>query len=190
MEPAAFNRFLREAHAFCLPKLIRITDSKADAEDAFMEAIYVLWQDLNSGKVKHRDNLKGLAYVMSKNIFLMGKRKESRGKMREFSTDPTDLKILEGSSKNIQKEEEYDVLLKSENEQSELNQRLQREIAFKQAFEKLSEKCRELLTKFIVEKMRLKAIQEALGFPSVDAVKMRKYRCKKNLVKAFKTGVS
>lgn len=186
MEEPVFNKFLVNAHAYCLPKLIRLTDSKVDAEDAFMEAVYVLWKDLNSGKIKHRDNLKGLVYVMAKNLFLMTKRKATRGNTREYATDPSDLKILEAKAKKIQQEEEYDVLLKAENEQSELKDRLQKEVAFKMAFEKLGEKCQQLLTKFIVEKVRLKVIKDLLGFPSVDAVKMTKYRCKKNLVKAYK----
>ena len=40
--------------------------------------------------------------------------------------------------------------------------------------------------KFIVKEDSLKELQKSLGYASVNAVKMAKYRCKQKLVKYYK----
>lgn len=186
MVEVAFKELLVKANAYCLPRLIKLNASKADAEDAFMEAMYVFWEDEKAGKIKHRDNLSALIYVMAKNIWLMQKRKARRGQLQEYATDPADFKVIEGKTIGNDGAEDFDALIRSENEQVALEEKLKRELAFQHAFKQLSEQCRELLLKFIVEKVRLKELQEAMGFPSADAVKMAKYRCKRSLVGYFK----
>ncbi len=186
MEANAFKQLLLAAHAYAMPRLLKLCNSKADAEDAFMEAMYRFWEEEKAGKVKHEGNLSALIYVMAKHNWLMQKRKATRGQLREYATDPADFRVLEGKAKLGQEEEAFDLLIQSENRQAAFQVQQQKDLAFQRAFQLLKEQCRTLLIKSVVEKVRLKELQQVLGFPTVDAVKMAKYRCKKKLVDYFK----
>ena len=181
MDDTAFKQFLLTAHAYCLPRLNKLTQSKADAEDVFMEAAYQFWSDLKAGKIKDQRNLKALLLVMAKNRYISLQRKRKRKSLQEHSTDP----VLMHQNAKAPKHESFDPLVEAEEEQEALLADQQRKTAFNKAMQKLDTKCRELLMRFIVEKERLKSLQESMGFASVDAVKMAKYRCKKKLVDLF-----
>ena len=181
MDPNDFKQWLVSAQQYCMPRLLRLTSSKADAEDAFMEAAFQFWQDLQAGKIKDNRNLKGLLFVMAKNIFLGQKRKQNRKSFREYPTDPQLLHTYEGNS-----DESYDELVQKEEKDQSLLADQQRKKAFDKAMKTLEKKCQNLLMKFIGHNVRLKELQESMGFSSTDAVKTAKYRCKKKLVDSFK----
>ena len=148
--------------------------------------MYGFWKEEKAGKLKHRDNLPAFIFVMARNIWLMQKRKAKRGQFQEYATDPQDFAFLENKAGPPQEEAAFNALIRSEEEEAAWEQQQQRDLSFQRAFQQLSEQCRHLLTQFIVEKVRLKDLQQQLGYSSADAVKMAKYRCKKNLVRFFK----
>ncbi|MEM1319363.1 MAG: sigma-70 family RNA polymerase sigma factor [Bacteroidota bacterium] len=187
MNEGDFKRFLVEAHQYCLPRLVRLNAPRHDAEDAFMEAIYQFWRDIQDGKVSHEGNLKALVFVMSRNRWLGRLRKSRRGNLKEYNTDPVDLLNMDLEAYAGQDAAQFDLLIKQEEEDAAASKKASEEARFKHAFEQLNEKCRELLLRFIVEKKRLKDLQQSLGYVSVDAIKMAKMRCKKSLVKYYKT---
>lgn len=186
MDQKEFKQWLLSAQQYCMPRLIRMTKSKADAEDAFMEAAFQFWQDLQAGKVKDNRNLKGLLFVMAKNVFLGKKRKQNRKSFREYATDPQLLHVHEGNLRGSEGDEAYDSLVRQEEEMQALMADQQRKKAFDQAMKTLDKKCQNLLIQFIGNNVRLKELQGKMGFPSVDAVKTAKYRCKKKLIDSFK----
>ncbi|MCB0642122.1 MAG: sigma-70 family RNA polymerase sigma factor [Phaeodactylibacter sp.] len=183
MDDSAFKAFLLKAHAYCLPKLNRLTQSAADSEDVFMEAAYQFWKDLQSGKIKNQRNLKALLFVMAKNRYISLQRKRKRKSLQEHSTDPQ-LIHLESAAHQPQGNIP-DPLVEQEEAAAEAQVQQHRQQAFDRALQQLDAKCRELLLRFIVEKERLKDLAQSLGYPSVDAVKMAKYRCKEKLVEGF-----
>ncbi len=190
MDQKEFKQWLLSAQQYCMPRLIRMTKSKADAEDAFMEAAFQFWQDLQAGKVKDKRNLKGLLFVMAKNVFLGKKRKQNRKSFREYATDPQQLHVHEGNLMKSGEAEAYDSLVQQEEEMQALMADQQRKKAFNQAMKTLEKKCQQLLMEFIGHNVRLKELQQRMGFTSVDAVKTAKYRCKKKLVDSFKIKLS
>jgi RNA polymerase sigma factor (sigma-70 family) len=186
MDETSFKQFLVKAHQYCLPRLKRLTGSEADAEDVFMEAAYQFWKDLQVGKIKDQRNLKALLFVMAKNRYLSLMRKRKRKSLQEYSTDPQIIHLHERQAANAS----FDELVQAEEAQETLLANEERSKAFQKAFQRLEKKCRDLLQQFILEKKRLKELQVQLDYPSVDAIKMAKYRCKKQLVDLFQEEVA
>ena len=186
MNEGEFKRFLVEAHTYCIPRLTRLNAPEHEAEDAFMEAIYQFWSDINAGKVKHDSNLKALVFVMSRNRWLGQLRKAKRGNLQEYSTNPMEMLNLDQKTYATKDATQFDLMVKKEEEEEKDLEKNRKKEAFQKAFKQLSDKCQQLLLQFIVEKQRLKNLQQSLGFISVDAIKMAKLRCKKSLVKYYK----
>ena len=189
MDKESFRQFLKEAYDYCIPRLVRLTKSKADAEDAFMDAIYQFWKDLQENKVKHKGNLKALILVSARNKWLNKNRKEKGGKTKVYSSPSeviqTHLDNKEGSS--VSDEESYDPLIRAEN-QAELNhQDEKRKKAMNEAMKKLGKKCQSLLVQSIIHKKKLKELQTTLGYVSINAIKMAKVRCRKSFIQHFET---
>ncbi|MFK7908299.1 MAG: RNA polymerase sigma factor [Chitinophagales bacterium] len=182
MNKEDFKQLLKEAYAYCIPRLMKLTNSKADAEDAFMESMYQLWQGLQEGKVKHRSNLKAFIYVNSKNKWLNKKRKDTGGKTKIYSSAPEDLQFYEKTDSNVHQDDSFDPLVVAEN-QARLNlENKTRKDALNQAMKQLDKKCQSLLLQSIVHKKKLKDLQQSLGFVSINAIKMAKSRCRKALM--------
>jgi len=190
MDNATFNELLVQAHKHCVERLINITNSKADAEDVFMDAMYAFWKNWQAGKIKHHNNLKGLIFVMAKNLWYNKKRKEQRSAVKEYATAPENISIYEGYNSDIYEEVSYNPLIKSELAALNDTENKARQKAFNAAMQRLDEKCQTLLKQSIVYKVRLKQLREKLGFVSVDAVKMAKHRCKKTLIKYYKAATN
>ncbi|MEN0004336.1 MAG: sigma-70 family RNA polymerase sigma factor [Bacteroidota bacterium] len=185
MDRNSFDQFVVKAHEQCIPSLIKLTGSRADAEDVLMEALYKLWINLESGKVKHQANLKGYAFTMAKNIWINQKRKS----VREYSTDPHELPLHENQPMPYASGEEFDPIVFQEEEEAALSLKLQEEKALHKALKKLDTSCKNLLTNFIVKKYSLKKLQEKMGLASTNAVKTAKYRCKKKLIALYKEAI-
>lgn len=186
MNEGEFKRFLAEAHKYCMPRLMRLNAPEHEAEDVFMEAIYQFWTDMNTGKVKNTSNLKALVFVMARNRWLGQIRKSKRGNFQEFKTDPIELLNLDQQSYVADDQDAFDLLVQKETKEAEKREKQEQKEKFQKAFVQLSEKCQQLLMKFIVEKQRLTELQKSMGFVSVDAIKMAKMRCKKSLVKYYR----
>ncbi len=186
MDKESFKQFLKEAYNYCIPRLVHLTQSKADAEDAFMEAIYQFWKDLQENRIKHKGNLKALILVSARNKWLNKNRKEKGGKTKVFSSPYEVIEThLDNESSNIGDEESFDPLIKAEN-QAELNlQDAKRKKAMNEAMQQLSKKCQSLLVQSIIHKKKLKDLQQSLGFVSLNAIKMAKSRCRKTFIQKF-----
>ena len=182
MDKESFKQLLKDAHIYCIPRLIKLTNSKADAEDAFMEASYQLWQSLQTNKIKHQNNLKAFILVNARNKWLNKNRKEKGGKIKTYSSPSEVIETYTDQGNNIYNDENFDPLVKAENE-ARLNLKDEKQKqALKQALQQLNEKCRSLLIQSIVHKKKLKDLQQSLGFVSINAIKMAKSRCRKTLM--------
>lgn len=186
MNKESFKQFLKDAHEYCMPRLIRVTSSKVDAEDAFMEAIYQFWLDIQNNKIKHKGNLKALIFVSARNKWFNKNRKEKGGKTKMYNFSPETIESHVNNDNNtINHEESFDLLIKEENEIESNLKNEQRIEAMNQALKELSPKCQTLLIQSIVYRKKLKDLQQSLGFVSMPAIKMAKSRCRKTFIQKF-----
>ncbi|MEZ4886285.1 MAG: sigma-70 family RNA polymerase sigma factor [Chitinophagales bacterium] len=182
MDKESFTHFLKQAHTYCIPRLIKLTHSKADAEDVFMESIHQFWQDLQDNKVKHKGNLKAFIYISAKNKWLNIQRKEKGGKNKVYSKDTETIESLEDNKKKTYSDENFDPLIKAENQANKNLKDENRKKAMNEAMKQLDKKCQSLLIESIAHKKKLKDLQKSLGFVSINAIKMAKSRCRKTLL--------
>jgi len=79
--------------------------------------------------------------------------------------------------------EDFNPLLKKElaDELTELEKN--RADNFTEAWAKLGDKCKSLLTAFYIEKKKLKDLQERFGYKSYDSIKTMRKKCYRNLLK-------
>lgn len=182
MNQESFKQLLKDAYAHCIPRLMKLTNSKADAEDVFMESMYQLWQSVQEGKLKHRGNLKAFIYVNAKNKWLNKHRKAKGGKTKIYSAAPETLSTHENTDGNHPYDDSFDPLITAEN-QAQINlENQKRQAALNTAMKQMGKKCQSLLIQSIVHKKKLKDLQKSLGFVSINAIKMAKSRCRKALM--------
>jgi RNA polymerase sigma factor (sigma-70 family) len=163
MNQAEFKAFYNECWRYCKPRLRNLTTNQADIEDIFAEAIARFWVNIQNNKVAHADNHNALVYVMAKNLFL-GNYRKNKG---HFNV-----------SIDAQNDEEKELQL-TDNEQDFTENNI------KLAWEKLDEKCRNLLNATLIYKERQEELIEKMNFKNTDTVKATKYRCLQYLKKYY-----
>jgi len=181
MHKTEFDKLFHEAHDYCIGYLLKITHSKVDAEDVFMDAIAMFWVLYKQGKIKHQSNLKAYIATMAKRLWFEKKRKEERHK--EYSQAPEIVVQQAEANTNFNDTAVFDLLIKAETEQAQSTQLQARKKAFNAVFTTLGKKCQQLLISTIVYKIKMKDLMSTLNYGSVQTVKDAKYRCKKELIK-------
>ncbi len=181
MDNKAFKELFMECQPYCVKSLVKMTSSKADAEDAFMEAISKFWLLQQQGNVKHQNNVKAFVLVMAKNIWLQKKRKNKNH--QEFAFEQDIMEQRQAQQMDVHDEASFNELLQTEILEAAESEKQQRIQSFNSVFKSLSDKCQQLLKATIVYKKRMKELQDTLGLATTQTVKTAKYRCKKNLMK-------
>ena len=181
MHEAEFDKLFHEAYDYCIGYLRKITHSKVDAEDVFMEAIAMFWVLYKKGKIKNQSNLKAYIATIAKRLWFEKKRKEEKHK--EYPQAPEIVVQQAEANTNLNDSTVFDLLIKAETEQAQNAELQARKNAFNNVFTTLGKKCQQLLMATIVYKVRMKELMETLNYGSVQTVKDAKYRCKKELVK-------
>ncbi|MGB0930607.1 MAG: RNA polymerase sigma factor [Chitinophagales bacterium] len=181
MNQTEFDKLFHEAHGYCIGYLIKITHSKADAEDVFMDAIAMFWVLYKKGKIKEKSNLKAYIATIAKRLWFEKKRKEEKHK--EYSQPPKVVEQQAEANIEINGFAVFDLLIKAETEQANNAQLQARKKSFNAVFRTLGKKCQQLLMSTIVYKIKMKELMGTLGYGSVQTVKDAKYRCKKILLK-------
>lgn len=184
MHDTEFDNLFHEAYDYCIGYLLKITHSKTDAEDVFMEAIAIFWVLYKQGKINHQNNLKAYIATTAKRIWFEKKRKQERSK--EYSQAPEIVAQQAETNTNFNDLAVFDLLVKTETELAQNAQRQARKANLKAVFQTLGEKCQQLLMETIVYKVKMKDLMETLNYGSLQTVKDAKYRCKKTLIKKLK----
>ncbi len=170
-----FDKTYRECEAWCIPKLIQVTGSVPTARDYFQDAIVRTWMELEAGKVIN-GHVPAYVFTISKNLYIDECRK----------TKP-DFKLIDNSKfeelPEAQRfyEQQINPMIMKENEEEKSREDEIKERLLKLALKRMGKKCRELLTRTIVHKERLKDLLDEFGYKSVDVAKSSKYRCRKKL---------
>lgn len=164
MNDNEFKELYDSCVEYCMKTLQQWIKNRQDAEDAFAEAISIYWIRYKQGKIKNNSNIK--AYVLK--IALNNYRSKIKADKRLVDSDldkmeeapeyiPTHLELGSSASEVI-----------------------------KEAFKKLSEDCRKMLTAKYVYGYKYEDIAEDMGRTSGNSVKVQTFRCAQYLMKMVK----
>lgn len=159
----ADRKGIEQIYADFLPRIVKLITTKGgshdDAEDVFQEAILIMYEKANAANFSLTSNFYTMLHGICRNLWGNRLQKKSFGEV----TIPEDLKYTTGESieEDIQQAEEKQV--------------------FWDAFQKLGEDCRKLLSLFF-EKIKMEEIMKIMGFGSIGYTKKRKFQCKEKLI--------
>lgn len=155
---------LTEMYRVIYPKVYRyVTGNKGsedDSKDVFQEAVLVFYRQVVDGKTDRITDITGFVIAVSRNIWInkaKRMRKEVEADMLEYydGGDPNPLiQLLMGEKWS----------------------------AYRKLFELVGEKCRELLTYSVYEKLSMEEIAVKMNLPNANAAKTQNYRCKQKLI--------
>jgi len=137
--------------------------SNEDAADLLQEVIIVFWKNALDENFKLQSKLSTYLMAIARNKWMAERRKSYHQTKAEMPEDVSD--------------EQPGVLhnLIDEEERQNINQ----------AFLKISEICRQLLSLFYFEERSMQEIAKLLQLANVNVAKSKKYQCKKALQEVF-----
>ncbi len=146
------------------PKLERYvlmnSGSKDDSKDVFQEAILVFYTNVMENKIDRISEITGFILTVGRNIWINKARKLNK------QVGATALESHEELSPSP-----LASLIMSE-----------KWAAYQELFDSLGDKCRDLLTYSVYDKLSMKEIAAKMGFPNENAAKTHNYRCKQKLM--------
>ncbi|GMQ24204.1 hypothetical protein Aoki45_08860 [Algoriphagus sp. oki45] len=150
--------------------ILRNSGNQDDAADLIQEVMLVFVRLVTQGKFRGEASIKSFLYSICKNLWISELRKRksmsARNERYEMEKDEMDLDISEEISRNE-------------------NLRFVMDL-----FEKLGEKCKQVLTLFYFEELPMKEICEKLEFSSEQVLRNKKYKCLQSLTDQVKSSPS
>ncbi len=132
-----------------------------DVKDIFQDALLTLIKKVKDGSYEQRSEIDGFLYGVARNMWYYKLRQKKN------TSDIDDFQEIKASDQRA----DFYVY---ESERSQLIQGL---------FERLGQRCKELLTASIFDGKSLKEICAELGFSSINSAKTKNYKCKQRLIK-------
>lgn len=165
-----FDRFFEDTFQKLLPKLTSLTKSREDAQEVFIISLHKFWERfvINQEKLPH--NSVGYIYMMCRNAWLLQKR-------QPWST------VTLSDTPDVYQHHEVNKGESSMETEKHMNDDLLKHKALATAIESLSPKCKTLIEAELDTQVRLKDLQQDLGYRNYQALVQAKYNCKKRLVK-------
>lgn len=166
-----FNRFFEDTFKKLLPKLTALTNSKDDAQDVFITSMYKFWERfvINQEQLPH--NSIGYIYMMCRNAWLHKKRQPWNSVVLSNKSVYNHIKVNDETLDTEKKLEHI------------ADEKLIKHKALNLALNKLCEKCKKLIETDLDKSIKLKDLQQELGYSNYQALVQAKYNCKKRLVK-------
>lgn len=168
---APFNQYIENVCHELLPKLIAITSSVEDAKDVFIRSVQKFWERFVLQQETLPDNPIAYLFMMCKNAWLMQKR--NKWNLVTLIDEPYKYGDIE-SNENPLSEKERSI----HEEEYFMKQK-----ALTLAMEKMSGKCKALIETELDNRVKLKDLQNDLGFTNYQALVQAKYNCKKRLIR-------
>lgn len=170
-----FSLFLEKAFNALQPKLDSLTRSEEDSKEIFIISMQKFWERFIIDREELPSNTIGYIYIMCKNVWLTYKRNIWSSVILDSTLSAYQKKTinhyLNPEDENVVNTE--DLWLKYR--------------ALSIALEEMSPKCKMLLETDLNPEMKLKELQERLGYINYQALVQAKYNCKKKLIqKVFK----
>lgn len=128
-----------------------------DADDIFQDAVVTLFHYVKKGKYKTEYDLDGFLFRVARNSWIDKVRNSSKFVKQEFRG--------------------FDL---SDSDDDQLDEIIQKEklSVFHLIFNKLEDKCKQILHYAVFEKKSMKEIKSLLGYKDEKVVKTQHYRCK------------
>jgi RNA polymerase sigma factor (sigma-70 family) len=147
--------------------ILQNSGSADDAADLIQEVMLVFVKLVSEEKFRGEASIKSILYSISRNLWITELRKRK-------ST----------SARNERYEGEKDQLDTNISDQISRNENLK---FVMDLFEKLGEKCQQILTLFYFEEYSMKEICEKLDFSSDQVLRNKKYKCLQSLTDQVKS---
>lgn len=140
--------------------ILKSGGSLENAKDVFQEAYFICWKKLSMEKFmpKNPAEIEAYLFTIAKNKWIDQIRSATKNKTISIDTKMPHLT-----------EDETGEILELENKEKQMAITLE-------AFEKLGQGCKDLLTQFYFEKLSIRTIAAALNMEEASA-KNKKYRC-------------
>lgn len=159
---------LRKLYEAFLPRIGHFITThggtKEDARDIFQDALMIIFQKAQEGKLELTSSFYTLLYGISRKLWRNKLRKKGNKEVT-FPKEET-LSTFEDLEERMIQEEKGKI--------------------FWTAFRKLGEDCQKVMTYFF-EKRKMEEITKLMGFSSVSYSKKRKFQCKEQLIKLTKS---
>lgn len=166
----AINQLYEQHYGVLENHILRNSGNQDDAADLIQEVMLVFVKLVTQGKFRGEASIKSFLYSICKNLWISELRKRksmsARNERYEMEKDEMDLDISEEISRNE-------------------NLRFVMDL-----FEKLGEKCKQVLTLFYFEELPMKEICEKLEFSSEQVLRNKKYKCLQSLTDQVKSSPS
>ncbi|GAB2491086.1 RNA polymerase sigma factor [Algoriphagus taiwanensis] len=166
----AINQLYEQHYGVLENYILRNSGNQDDAADLIQEVMLVFVKLVTQGKFRGEASIKSFLYSICKNLWISELRKRksmsARNERYEMEKDEMDLDISEEISRNE-------------------NLRFVMDL-----FEKLGEKCKQVLTLFYFEELPMKEICEKLEFSSEQVLRNKKYKCLQSLTDQVKSSPS
>lgn len=168
----AFRYIYTNCSQYCIESLQKYRNcTPEEAQDYFIDAVLIFKEKVENGKVTYLSSLQTFLYKICENNYL-ARLKANKSKNKKLS----DLEFYYYSSDHVADEDTDFMELLSN--------------AAKAAWESLGEKCKDIISYFYIDKLRMEQIARLMGFSSANVAKTTKSRCYKQLVSKAKEVVS
>lgn len=144
--------------------------SNYDALDIYQDSVLALRENIATGKLKEL-NSSVKTYLFGIGKYMIFDYLRANKKMISSTIEESNISNLIDGFEVLFKEEIYD-----------------KELQLKNAFEKLGEKCKAILTLFYYNNYNIEDITKALNYNNKDVVKSQKSRCLKGLKDKIENG--
>lgn len=147
--------------------ILQNSGSADDAADQIQEVMLVFVKMVKAEKYRGEASIKSFLYSVCKNLWITELRKRKSSSLRnekyEWEKDQLDPDISEQ-------------IIRNENLKLVMD-----------LFQKLGEKCKQILTLFYFDELPMKEISEKLEFSSEQVLRNKKYKCLQNLTDQVKS---
>ncbi|MGB3467287.1 MAG: sigma-70 family RNA polymerase sigma factor [Cyclobacteriaceae bacterium] len=148
---------------YCVDSLVKYRHcDEEDAQDLFIDAVLIFRDKILADQINSLSSLQSFLYKICENNYL-ARLKADKSKKQKVS----DVEFYFYESDHTEEEADFNELLSK---------------TAKQAFDKLGEKCKDIISYFYIDKLRMDEIAELMGFSSANVAKTTKSRCYKQLL--------
>lgn len=134
-----------------------------DAEDIFQETLIIVYQNIQNKKIDQETNFKSYFWSVFRNL--------SHNQKRKYHSNKVNLDVENHNFADEELDRQYEKNLRSK--------------IYIEHFNRLKEECKRLLQLFF-QKLGIKEIASKLGYKNEKVVKVKKYKCKEELVQNIK----
>ena len=136
-----------------------------EAQDIFQDAVIAFYKYVRMNQFKEGNNVTGFIYSISKNLWINRVKQKNRMVVN-----------IEKHENNFIEENDFFSQIISNERANKIQEILSQ----------LGERCKELLTHSIYDRMTMEEISKKMGFNNADTAKTKHYKCKQRLIELVK----